>query len=544
MNTKILLFLIILVIITAAVGYWVYDSNTYSKEVLRLEIIGPEEAMVGEEIEYTVKIKNNSDIRLEEPQLTFEYPQGSIVPEGQTLRVIKSKEEFGGFIYPAQEKPFTFKARVFGKGGDIKEAKAMLSYRPRNIKAGYVSKTSQLLTIREVPLTFEFDIPSNVGPGQELNYSLNYFSSVDYPLSDIEVRMTYPSGFSLKETDPKGISDYQWRIPLLNTAQGGRLDIKGNLSGRTGETKIFKAEFGIWQGGEFVVLKNITKQVQLKEPSLYITQTVNNSVDYTADPGDLLHYNVVFRNIGISPLQNLFLAIRLNGILFDYDSIRSIDGQYQSGDNSIIWDSRNNSKLQFLDIGEEGEVEFWVDIKDQEQQFTKAKLENEIILDSTRKRFTVKVNSLLALEQNAYVGDEIFGSEADFPLRVNDKGTFTVIWRVKNYYNPLQDVKLSSVLPQNVKLTGKVMPQKLSFDPDTREIIWAIGEMDPGQGLEQPHQLAFQIELDPNSSQRDEYAKLLEPSLLVGTDTWTDKQLTATSSVITTQIFGEQGIIE
>jgi hypothetical protein len=544
MSVKILLFLIILVFLVAAFGYSVYNSNTYSKEVLRLEIIAPEEAMVGEEIEYTVKIKNNSDIKLEEPQLTFEYPRGSIVPEGQSLRVVKSKEEFGGFIYPGQEKPFTFKVRIFGKGGDIKEAKAMISYRPRNLKTGYVSKTSHLLTVKEVPLTFEFDIPSNVGPGQELNYSLNYFSSVSYPLTDIEIKMTYPSGFSLKEADPKGISDNQWRIPLLNTAQGGRIDIRGNLSGSTGETKIFRADFGIWQGGEFIVLKNITKQVKLAEPSLYISQTVNNSIDYAADPGDLLHYNITFRNIGTSPLQNLFLAIRLNGVLFDFDSIRSTNGQYQAGDNSVIWDKRNNSKLQFLDIGEEGEVEFWVNVRDQGIGVARPKLENEIILDSTRKKFTIKVNTLLALEQNVYVDDEIFGSEADFPLKIGRKSEFTVIWRAKNYYNSSQDVKLSSVLPENVKLTGKVMPQKLSFDPNTREIVWAIGEMDPGQGIEQPHQLAFQIEFEPSNNQKDTYARLLGPSSLVGTDIWTEKQLTATSSAVTTQIFGEQGIIE
>ena len=544
MSIKLLLSLLILVIIVAAVGYWVYDSNTYSKEVLRLEIIGPEEAVVGQEVEYTVIVKNNSDIRLEDPQLTFEYPQGSIVPEGQSLRVIKTKEDFGGFIYPGQEQSFSFKARIFGKKGDIKEAKAMISYRPKNIQASYVSKTSQLISIKEVPLTFEFDIPSNIGPGQELNYSLNYFSSIDYPLSDIEIKMTYPPGFGFKESDPEGLSETEWRIPLLNNAEGGRIDIRGNLSGETGQTKTFKADFGVWQGGEFIVLKTITKQVSLAEPSLYVSQTINNSVDYTANPGDLLHYSITFRNIGNSPLQNLFLAVRLNGVLFDFDSIRSLDGQYQVGDNSIIWDAKDISKLQFLDIGEEGQAEFWVRVKKSEEEITKPKLDDEIIIGSTRRKFSVKVNSLLAFEQNVYTDDEIFGSEADLPLEVGEKGKFTVIWRVKNYYNPLQDVKLSSVLPKQVKLTGKVLPQKLSFDPDTREIVWLIDKMDPGQGIEQPHQLSFQIELDPSNSQRGEYAQLLGPSQLVAADAWTEKMLNASSSAVTTQIFGDQGIIQ
>ena len=544
MKGKILFILVIAVIILAGVGYWIYQDNSYSKEILRLEIIGPDKAIVGEEIEYTIRIKNNSDVRLEDPQLVFEFPKASILSGGQSLRTIIESEQFDGFIYPGQEKTFAFNCRVFGKEGDIKEAQAMLSYRPRNLKAGYISKTSHLLAIEQVPLTFEFDMPSSSGPGQEFNFSLNYFSSIDYPLSDIEVKTTYPTGFSLNEADPRGLSDTEWRILLLNQAEGGRIDITGNLSGETGETKTFRAEFGIWEGGEFIVLKNITKQVKLVEPSLYISQTINNVPEYTANPGDLLHYNVIFRNIGISPLHNLFLAVRLNGVLFDFNTIRSTNGQFQQGDNSIIWDSSNISNLQFLDVGEEGQAEFWIKLKDIGARTSNPKIESQIILGQTSRKFISKINTRVEMEQTAYVGDEIFGSEANFPLEAGETANFTIIWRVKNYYNPLQDVKVSAVLPRQVKLTGKVLPQKLSFDPETREIVWSVGEMDPMQGVEQLHQLAFQIELKPTNSQEGKFASMVSDAVFSAIDGWTSEHISATSSSITTQIFGEDGRIK
>ena len=544
MRSKILFILVIITALLAGIGYWIYQDNSYSKDVVRLEIIGSEKAMVGEEIEYTVRIKNNSDVRMEDPQLIFEFPKASIVPEGQSLRAMVEKEQFDNFIYPGQEKTFSFTCRIFGKDGDIKEAKATLSYRPKNLKAGYVSKTSHLLSIEQVPLTFEFDMPSSSGPGQALGFSLNYFSSIDYPLSDIEIKMSYPVGFGLNEADPRGLSDTEWRIPLLNKAEGGRINISGNLSGEKGETKTFRAEFGIWQGGEFIVLKNITKQVKLAEPSLYISQTINNVPEYTANPGDLLHYNIIFRNIGNSPLNDLFLAVRLNGALFDFNTIRSTNGQFQQGDNSIIWDSANISKLKFLDVGEEGQVEFWIKLKDEVSEISKPKLENQIILGQTSRKFTSKVNTRAEIEQTAYVGDEIFGSEADFPLESGVKNEFTIIWRVKNYYNPLQDVKISAVLPRQAKLTGKVLPQKLSFDPDTREIVWSVGEMDPMQGVEQHHQLAFQVELEPTDSQKGKFAQIVSDAVLSATDNWTGEYISATSSSITTQTFGEDGRVK
>jgi hypothetical protein len=544
MANKIIIFLIIALVVLGAVGFWFYQGNTYSKEVLRLEVFGPETAVIGEEIEYSVRLKNNGDVRLDEPRLVFEYPDSAQLSSGEALRVTKESEELGGAIYPGQEKIFRFKGRLFGEQGEIKEAKVLVSYRPRNLKARYVSRTSHLTTIGEVPLTFEFDVPSGVGASQEMNFSLNYFSSVDYPLSDLEIKISYPSGFELKETDPRGISDNEWRISHLNKAEGGRIDIKGSLKAETGATKIFESEIGLWQGGDFIVLKRTTKQVKIIEPSLYITQTINNSSDYTANPGDILHYEITFRNLGDNPLQHLFLASKLDGALFDFETIRSPEGQSQSGDNSIIWDWRNVPKLQFLDAGEEGVVEFWVNLKEDVPNISKAKLENEIILGQVRRKFITKVNAKLKVAQNAYVDDEVFGSQAKFPLQVGQESMFTIIWKVKNYYNSVENAKVQAILPSSVRLTGQVLPQKLAFDPSTREIVWAIGDLEPNQGIEEPFQLAFQIRLKPTSNQEGKFAQLVGEATINGFDEWTGQQLQATSTPITTEVFGEEGKVE
>ncbi|PIT95023.1 hypothetical protein COT98_01310, partial [Candidatus Falkowbacteria bacterium CG10_big_fil_rev_8_21_14_0_10_39_9] len=179
-----------------------------------------------------------------------------------------------------------------------------------------------------------------------------------------------------------------------------------------GATKEFKAELGTWKDGNLVILKETTKQVKIVEQSLYITQTINNSPDYIAAPGDLLHYEITFRNIGTSPLQNLFLASKLNGLLFDFTTIKTPDGQSQSGDNSIIWDWHKIPKLQFLDAGEEGLVEFWVELKEEVDGITSAKVENEIILGQTRRKFVNKINANLEFVQEVFADDEIFGSNA------------------------------------------------------------------------------------------------------------------------------------
>ena len=63
MKKRTILFLLIL-IIGGIFAYLSWQDMSFSKEVLKIEILASEKANVGEEIEYIVKIKNNGNIRL------------------------------------------------------------------------------------------------------------------------------------------------------------------------------------------------------------------------------------------------------------------------------------------------------------------------------------------------------------------------------------------------------------------------------------------------------------------------------------------------
>jgi len=53
MSKKFIFFFIIIILL--AIGFWYWHSQSYSKEILKLEILGPEKAALGENIEYIVK---------------------------------------------------------------------------------------------------------------------------------------------------------------------------------------------------------------------------------------------------------------------------------------------------------------------------------------------------------------------------------------------------------------------------------------------------------------------------------------------------------
>ena len=113
------LVLVTVALILAGLGVWFWQKNTYSTELLKLELLAPKQSVMGEEMTYTVKYKNNGDSRLEKALLIFEYPSGSIPSTGTNGRVTSTLED----IYPGQEQNIAFKARLFGKEGEMKEAK-------------------------------------------------------------------------------------------------------------------------------------------------------------------------------------------------------------------------------------------------------------------------------------------------------------------------------------------------------------------------------------------------------------------------------------
>ena len=107
---KFIFIIIILGIAVAAAGFWYWRKNPYSKEILKLEILGPTEASISQDIEYRVKYKNNGNVRLEEPRLIFEFPEytlllaspGEAGGEGGFSRRREIGPEELGDIYPGE----------------------------------------------------------------------------------------------------------------------------------------------------------------------------------------------------------------------------------------------------------------------------------------------------------------------------------------------------------------------------------------------------------------------------------------------------------
>jgi len=544
MNKYIVLFILFIAIVVGVAGFWYWQGGEISKDVLKLEIIGPKDAQSGEEVKYLVRFKNNGKFRLDEAELVFEYAEKAIPENSDSSRIIKQLED----IYPGEERMVEFVSHIFGKEGDILESKAWLSYKPKNIKSRYESKTSFVTQISFVPLTFEFDLPLKTESGEDIEFSLNYFSNMDDILDNLRVKILYPEGFYFLTSNPKAMDEVEWSPQTLSPADGGRISVKGNIEGDEGESKIFRAQLGVIKDSEFILLKEATESIEITEPSLHVSQLINGSQNYIAKPDDLLHYEVFFKNIGRTPIQKKFLFVKLEGDFFDFDTLKSLDGEVGRGDNSVIWDWKNVSDLRFLDAEEEGKVEFWVNLKETtENKLENPMLRNIVTIAGTQKVLDTRLNAKIQLAQKVYYNEDIFGNQGPLPPTVGQKTTYTILWQVRNSWNALENVKVKSILPEYIKPTGKVFPteSKFTYDSVSREVIWNVGALEAFHGFgeeETPLTLAIQVEYTPLNEHEGETVNIVENTDILAEDAFTKDILHEIAKPVSTTLPDDESV--
>ncbi|MBU2578881.1 hypothetical protein KKA09_02075 [Patescibacteria group bacterium] len=551
---KFVVFLLVIFVVMGVAGFWYWQTNVYSKDVLKIEILSDEAVDAGQEIEYLVKLKNNGNIRLENPELVFQPPEHSILvgsTSSETSGSLIAKKTMED-IYPGEERTYSFRVRVFGRENENLVSQALLSYQPKDLTRRYESKTTFTTKIKSVPLTLEFDLPSKIEQSEDVDFSLNYFSNLDYPLENLRIKIKYPSGFEFVSASPKPFLDEtnEWKISSLFQANGGRIKIKGKITGEQGEQKTFHASIGVIKDGAYWVLKETNQAVEIAEPSFYISQLINNSPNYIAKAGELLHYEIFFKNMGQKPITKKFLFLSLGEDFFDISSLKSETGEHGMGDNTIIWDWKTRPDLRFLDANQEGKEEFWVKVKEIDSESIKTKnpvLRNEIGLGGIKKIFETKLNSQIEFSQKVLREQEFFENLGILPPIIGEKTEYVVLWQIKNSWNNLSNVKVKAILPQNVRLTGKIFPENASFtfDSESKEVIWNVGEM---EGLkysgDNPLKLAFQIEFTPDPSLQGKTAVLIEEAEVMCQDVWTSAILQEKSGLKNTALQDDPTIIE
>lgn len=548
MSNKVLKWLILLallLLVVSFVSFWFRSPSFRDKDVI-LEIEGPTQAVVGDEVIYKLKYSNNTKLTLKDMKFTFFYPAESVVMKDGFVQDELTEKFTIDSLDSRESGAREFKVFIVGDRGDIKDAKVNLSFKAGTLRSEFEKQTKLTTTVVSVPISLTLVAPPNVIPDQILTYIFDYRNESQDAVVNLLLEFDYPDGFSPNEysVNPDE-GNNRWRIALLKKGSGGRITIQGKLDGREGETKSISVNLKRKINGQYVNFERATSLSVVASALLNVGISVNDSKNYVANPGDTLNYLISYKNVSTTTLNNMNLSVKLDGDMYDLSTLDTRGGFFDSSSRTIVWNSNNTYELVSISPNNQGKINFSVKIKsDSSLQgsntlFVKAaaRLSTPNVPDNVDGRDVSAVSSLVTnitsqptLTQLVYYNDPNFGSEGPLPLQIAQETVFTVRWQVTNPGNDLNDAKVSAILSEGV-IWKNVFSSNLNLNEPTynknlSELSWTLNTLPHGVGSLLPkYELAFRIGIKPISGDENKIFTLIRDIKLVGVDNVTKQNI-------------------
>ncbi|MDP2909614.1 MAG: hypothetical protein Q8N69_00885, partial [bacterium] len=498
-NNKLLKWLVLLALLLAIVSFlsfW-FGSSSFSESGVKLDIEGPAQASVGDEVVYKLKYLNTTKLDLNNMIFKFTYPDNSVVLKDGVVARDLSETFTVDQLSPGQSAEKDFKAFLVGDRGNIKTAKAELSYRAGDLRTAFEKNTSFSTTIVSLPVSLTLSAPPNSVPGQVVNYMLDYRNESNDDIYDLKFEFDYPDGFSIQKSTPSpNTGNYVWIVPVLKKGNGGRISIIGSLNGKEGETKVVSVALKRKIGDQYVNYEKAETSSVIANPLLGAEVSVNDSPDYSAFLGDNLNYTIKYSNNSNYNLIGVNLTIKLEGEMYDISSLDTKGGYYDNSNGTILWNASTVSDFVNLVPNKNGQVSFGVKLKSgissgvtgSKNLFVRASARlstlnvpssvggDEIFAESS---LVTKISTQPTLKQTVYYNDPAFGSSGSLPPEVGKETSFTVHWQITNPGNDMNGVKIVGILPagvnwKNIVSVGSGQPEP-TFNKNTSEVSWNLG---------------------------------------------------------------------
>jgi len=558
-NNQLLKWLVLLALLLAIVSFltfW-FGSPSFSEAGVMLTIEGPTQVSVGDQVVYKVKYSNTTKLNLNSLSFKFTYPDDSVVLKDGTAVKNLSETFTVDQLSPGQSAEKDFTAFLVGDRGNIKTAKADLSFGAGSLKTVFEKSTSISTTIVGLPVSLTLSAPPNSVPGQSVNYLLDYRNESSDDISGLRFEFNYPDGFSFQKSTPSpNQGNYVWVIPVLKKGNGGRISIMGPLNGKEGDTKNISVALKRKIGDQYVNYEKSDTSSIIASALLGTQVLVNDSSDYSAFAGDDLNYTVKYSNNSNYNLIGVNLSVKLEGEMYDISNLDTKGGYYDNSNGTILWNASTVSDFANLAPNKKGQISFRIKLKNSipsgatgsKNLFVRASARlstpnvpsgvggDEIFAESS---LVTKISTQPTLKQTAYYNDSAFGSSGPLPLQIGKETTFTIHWQITNPGNDMSGVKIIGVLPtginwKNVVSVGSGQPEPI-FNTNTSEVTWNLGVLPQGVGVTgAKYDASFQVSVKPSTNQKGSPILLTKDSKLSGQDTFTKQNIIVPVRDITT----------
>lgn len=541
-------------------GYLFLNRSSFSASSVSFSIEGPETFMAQEKVEFDIKIKNESKFNLHNTLVYVALPEFlSFEGGGEGERRIDFEEiKAGG---EASKKISVFSTATEREGS----IRARAEYTPGNLSGIYESSANIKILIASLPLTVIFDIPQKAVNGQQLRGTFHFVAEKELESLPLAARVILPEDFTLRDAEPKPQDTTTWIFDKVEPKKSYAVEFEGVIRGDESEVKNFDLLFGgLSEGGVFAEQYKVSREVLISSAPLEFSQTVNGALEYIASPGEKLNFKIDYKNKSGVDIEDASITAKLEGDTFDFATLDTGLGYFNSNTKTIIWNKNFTSALSRLEKGVSGSVEFSVSLK--ASLIPKNYKDKNILLKSyatvdssnlplalkglslrAERVATIKLRTSADLSGKAFYYEGPFSNSGPIPAKVGGKTTYTISWQIKNSFNEVSDTRVEAPLARHVVFEGKTYPfaNKLSYNSEAHSVVWDIGGLSWGVGYIFPvESVAFQISLTPAEQMRGQVVELVEQAKVSGQDAFTDEFVESFAPALDTTLPNDVGIRE
>lgn len=528
-----------------------FGRNSISGENITISATGPFTIGGGEELQMQVGITNGNTVPIESATLIVEYPDGtqSSTEEGKDLFTERLSLQT---INQGETINIPLRARVFGEENQEKVVRASIEYRVQGSNATFFKEADPLrFKISSSPVIVRADTLKKISSGQETEVKLTIISNSPNPLSEVLVKAEYPTGFDFTKADPAPThGQNMWLIEDLKPESEQTITVTGIVVGKETDEYAINFTVGVPNERDQQTLASIfataQTQFQIEQPFLDIDVSIEGSSEpeVAAQPGQRSNVSIELTNSLDDTLYDIEIEVRLSGNAFSVHDVGPSSGYFDPVKNTITWNVANTPSLRQANPGETERLSFSIDPSKTVSRTPQINIElnakarrvseSQVAehLEGTASRIIKIITAPSVLAEAAH-GNGVFVDRGPIPPVAGKETTYTVTLMVENGSNDITDAIVSASLPQYVEwLDETAGTGKISYNPTTRGIEWAAGDVDANTEAF----ASFQISLTPTELQVGSTPSIISEQRVRAVDRFTQTVVRDTNPSITTTL--------
>lgn len=499
----VLLFSCLFLAVVAWVGFFILQPKSgFSEKDVILSISGEEEVVVGEELRYRIRYRNDQNVDLTNVLLQVRYPEGFILTDSSLNPTNENKDEWLLGSLDAQESGFIdIFGKMYGNIGEKQSFRVFLDYVAVNFSSEFQKVTNTSIEVTEAPFDLLVEGPKDVVLGSDVEIEVVVDNKENQDLSNLAIEVNGGEIFFVRDSEPAPdqFIDNRWHVNSFG--EGNRLLIKGVFdSDILDESGSLEIKLVGWKDADKSVdgyvysSKIFTANFLQKEISANLVINGTNK-NFTVQPGEVLNGTVILKNTGDTPMKGASLRVVLDSPSYQNKSILNWSELENPQDANIVGEQLNPEKrrayltwgrgqildLRQVDPNEEIIADFSLPIKS-------ANIDDLAVYTLSEIEATLEVRYELDGEQEIISTTPILmtlNSDTDLEIRdevslEDGKEKYNMTWIVANTFHELKDLRLEADLYGDViwdEDALNVPAGEVVFDKENQKLVWTIEQM-------------------------------------------------------------------